>query len=406
MDDVIAYPIVRPIDLTVDDFYRDLQQKGPIRVQLPYGEPCWLATRYHDVKTVYGDKRFGKEIGIGRETPRMWENRIDDPDIMANMDPPRQTRIRRLALVAFAAPKIRTMRDGVTEKVDRYLDEFEAGGAPVRLRGDGGMERAAHGALGDPRRARSRHPEVPGLGRRDDRAGQHELEERHQAQANLAGYVAGLVAERRAHETDDLLSVLVHARDDDDQLTEAELISLYMTLFLGGFETTAAQLTSTVWTLMAHRHLWQELLDDPALLPAALEELWRWIPSFRFGTPMIRWANEDVELSGGVVIPAGRAVVAEHNVANRDESVFPHGWELDFHRENPEPHLSLAWGVHRCLGAHLAHLEVEVMVERLLDALSEPRADDRARRRQVVGDLLPAQRGRAAAHLVARLSKA
>ncbi len=365
MDDVIAYPIARPVDLTVDAFYRDLQQKGPIRVQLPYGEPCWLATRYHDVKTVYGDKRFGKEIGIGRETPRMWENRIDDPDIMANMDPPRQTRIRRLALVAFAAPKIRTMRDGVTEKVDRYLDEFEAAGRPSDFVATAAWNvplTVLSGILG------VREADIPKFrGWVDEMTGPGSTtEERHQAQANLAGYVAGLVAERRAHETDDLLSVLVHARDDDDQLTEAELISLYMTLFLGGFETTAAQLTSTVWTLMAHRHLWQELLDDPALLPSALEELWRWIPSFRFGTPMIRWANEDVELSGGVVIPAGRAVVAEHNVANRDESVFPHGWDLDFHRENPEPHLSLAWGVHRCLGAHLAHMEVEVMVERLL----------------------------------------
>jgi cytochrome P450 len=82
---------------------------------------------------------------------------------------------------------------------------------------------------------------------------------------------------------------------------------------------------------------------------------------------MIRFANEEVELSGGVVIPKGQAVVAEHNVANRDESVYPNGWEIDFHREDPEPHLSLAWGAHRCLGVHVAHLEIEVMVERLLD---------------------------------------
>lgn len=192
------------------------------------------------------------------------------------------------------------------------------------------------------------------------------MEERGAAHHHLAEYVAGLVAERRETEMDDLLSVMVHARDDDDRLTEAELISLYMTLFLGGFETTAAQLTSTVWTLMSHRELWEELRATPELLPAALEELWRWIPSFRWGTTMIRWANEDVELSGGVVIPRGRAVVCEHNVANRDESVYPHGWELDFHRHDPQPHLSLAWGVHRCLGAHVAHLEVERMVERLL----------------------------------------
>jgi cytochrome P450 RapN/nocardicin N-oxygenase len=102
-------------------------------------------------------------------------------------------------------------------------------------------------------------------------------------------------------------------------------------------------------------------------MPAALEELWRWIPSFRFGVPMIRFANEDVELSGDIVIPKGDGIVAENNVANRDEAVFPHGWELDFHREDPAPHLALAWGAHRCLGAHLAHLEIELVVERMLD---------------------------------------
>ena len=118
---------------------------------------------------------------------------------------------------------------------------------------------------------------------------------------------------------------------------------------------------------MAHRERWQELLDDPELLPAALEELWRWIPSFRHGQPMIRWANEDVELSGGVVIPAGDPVLPEHMVANRDESVFPHGLELDFHRKLPEPHLSLAWGAHRCMGAHLANLEVEITLRSLLE---------------------------------------
>ena len=159
----------------------------------------------------------------------------------------------------------------------------------------------------------------------------------------------------------------MQARDEDDRLSEDELVNLSMTLFLGGFETTAAQLGSSVWTLMARRERWQELLDDPDLLPAALEELWRWIPSFRHGQPMIRWANEDVELSGGIVIPAGDPVLPEHQVANRDEFVFPHGMELDFHRKTPEPHLSLAWGPHRCMGAHLANLEVEVTLRSLLE---------------------------------------
>ena len=359
------YPIVSCNDLTIPEIYRELQQQGPIKVKLPFGEPCWLATSYHDVKTVYGDRRFGKEIGVGRDTPRMWETHIDDPTLIANMDPPRQTRLRRLALVAFSAPQIRSTRGWVTEIIDRYLDEFEERGPESDFVATAAWNvplKVLTGILGIPEEDvaifRGWVDEMTGPGT--------EFEDRIKAAGNMKGYVTSLIAERRAHATDDLLSVLVHARDDEDQLTEAELISLSTTLFLGGFETTAAQLGSSVFTLMSQRHLWQELLDDDALLPAALEELWRWIPSFRFGTPMIRWASEDVELSGGVVIPAGQSVVAEHNVANRDESVFRRGWELDFRREDPPPHLALAWGVHRCLGAHLAHLEVEVMVQRLL----------------------------------------
>jgi cytochrome P450 RapN len=140
-----------------------------------------------------------------------------------------------------------------------------------------------------------------------------------------------------------------------------------MTLFLGGFETTAAQLGSTVWTLMKHRDRWEELRDERDLMDAALEELWRWIPSFRHGSPMIRWAFEDVELPSGQVIPANEPVLAEHQIANRDESAFPHAQEIDFHRSDPNPHLALAWGSHRCMGAHLANLEVEITLSSLLD---------------------------------------
>jgi cytochrome P450 len=268
-------------------------------------------------------------------------------------------------LTAFAAPQIKTMREWVTDVVDENLDDLMEQGPGADF-----IETVAWtvpltvltSILGVPR------AEAPSFrGWVDEMVGADtEIDDRVRAAETMTDYVRGLIAERRTRETDDLLSVLVHARDDEDQLTEDELVSLSMTLFLGGFETTAAQLGSTVFTLMTHRHLWQELLDDPALQPAALEELWRWIPSFRFGSTMVRWANEDVELSGGVVIPGGEAVVAEHSVANRDESVFPHGWELDFHRVDPQPHLSLAWGVHRCLGAHLAHLEVEATLEQLL----------------------------------------
>jgi cytochrome P450 len=238
-----------------------------VKVKLPFGEPCWLATRYEDVRTVYGDRRVLEQF-------RTWV------DTMIGMD---------------------TI------------------------------------------------PEV-----------------REQTIAKVNQYVRGLISRRRSEETDDILHVLVHARDDEDRLSEDELFNLSLAVWLGGLETTVNQLGTTLFTLMTHRDHWQELLDDRDLLPAALEELWRWIPSFKYGVPFPRWASEDVEMSDGTAVHAGEAVMPEHAVANRDESVFPHARELDFHRDNPRPYLSLAFGAHRCMGAHLAHLEIQVTLETLL----------------------------------------
>ena len=364
-NEIIEYPIVRYDDLTIDPVYLELQTRGPIRIQLPFGEPCWVATRYQDSMVVYGDRRFGKALGVGKNTPRMYETKIDDPTLMANQDPPEHTRLRRLTSGAFAPAKIREMRGWIEGLVDALLDDLAAQEShdfvplvawPLPMQVIGGI-------LGVP------DSDVPRLRQYvDDMLNiDSAMETRLAGLQSMRAAIGELVEERRQHPTDDLLSIMVHARDEDDRLSEAELISVGQSLVLAGFETTAAQLGSTVYTLMSNRALWQELLDDRDVMPAALEELWRWIPSFRHGMPMIRWASEDVELSGGVVIPAGEAVLAEHQVANRDESVFPRAAEIDFHRVDPQPHLALGWGAHRCLGAQLAHMEVEVTVEKLLD---------------------------------------
>ena len=339
-----AYPIVDNDDLSIDPAYRQLQRAGPFKARMPLGEPIWIATRYEDVKTVYGDRRFGKARGHGRDTPRLdGASHGSDTSRLDNMDPPNHTRVRRLASVAFAPARIREMAGWIegltTELLDDVVDrgpgtdfmELFAWKLPLRV---------VSGILGAP------EDTIPTLRAWVDGISGVEIPtpQRRAAYDAMKDHVRGLIAERRTTTTDDLLSLLVQARDDDDRLSEDELVNISMTLFLGGFETTAAQLGSAVWTLLARRDRWQELLDDPELLPAAIEELWRWIPSFRHGRPMIRWANEDVELSGGVVVPAGDPVLPEHQVAKRDESVFLHAQEIDFHRSLPPSHPALAWG--------------------------------------------------------------
>ena len=364
-DQIRDYPLVEDHALDVDPIYRELQQRGAIKVQLPFGEPCWLATRYHDVRTVYGDQRFGKELGLDHDIPRVRQITASDPSLLANMDPPRHTRMRKLTSAAFARPRIRAMSSWIESLVDELLDEMEECGRPAdfcslvawRL-----PNLVVTGILGAPR------ADVPIFRGWIDRmlATNSTMEERIEAHGNMRGYILELVAARRRRATDSVLSDLVAARDAEDRFTEDELVMLCLSLFLGGFETTVAQLGSSVYVLMAQRSLWQELLDDPELMAAALEELWRWIPSTRYGMPLVRWATEDVELSRGVVIPAGQPILPERAVANRDESVFANGWELDFHRREPQPHLSLGFGAHHCVGASLAHLEVKITLEKML----------------------------------------
>ena len=365
--DVVSYPFAHDDALDMDAAYRDLQRRGPIRVQLPFGEPCWLATRYHDVKAVYGDRRFGRAIGVTHDPPALHGDmkRAQDPALLLNMDPPQQTRMRRLTSGAFSPQKVRSLRDRVQHLADELTDDMVAAGPPVdfaalfskrlpvlviaSILGVAGEDIDSFREWADTAVALDASPEARG-----------------EAQGDLVGYIVQLIAQRRERRTDDLLSDLVEARDEEDRLSEAELIQLCMSIWLGGFETTVSQLATTAFTLLSERERWQELVEDRELLPAALEDLWRWIPGMKYGHPFVRWAGEDLELSGGTLIRAGEAVLPEHTVANRDESVYPGGWELDFHRENPMPHLTFGWGPHHCMGAHLAHLEVDVALQALL----------------------------------------
>lgn len=208
---VIEYPIVRRDDLTVDDFYGELQQQGPVRIQLPYGEPSWMATGYEDVRTIYGDRRFGRAQGLGRDTPRLMEARIsDNPAIIANMDPPTHTRLRRLTLTAFSAKQIQKLRGSIETKADQLLDEMVAQGRPadfVSLYAWDLPLSVISGILG------VRQSDVPTFRAWVDMLMNIEVpqSEKNAAVGELVGYISNLIAERRRQSTDDLLSIMVHA---------------------------------------------------------------------------------------------------------------------------------------------------------------------------------------------------
>jgi len=179
--------------------------------------------------------------------------------------------------------------------------------------------------------------------------------------AELFGYFMEHLAERRAKPGEDLLSRLVLAEVDGEQLTDAELLGFCMSLLVAGNETTRNLLSGGVLALADHPDQWELLRRDAALIPPAVEELLRWVtPIMTFA----RTATRDVEV-GGTPIKEGDYLLMLYASANRDEAVFgPTAGEVDITRK-PNPHLSFGFGEHFCLGAGLARLEARVLLEQM-----------------------------------------
>ena len=185
----------------------------------------------------------------------------------------------------------------------------------------------------------------------------------------LDAYLEDLIAHRRASLTDDLISDLIRAEDDGDRLTHDELLMLCATLLGAGTDTTRNQLAAAVQTLSAHPAQWAMLARHPELAPDALHELMRYSPII-FAT--IRQAAADVELAG-VRIPAGTLVLANTASANRDPEAYDDPERLDITRPGPAAILNFGGGVHYCLGAHLARLELTEALRVITKRMPNPR---------------------------------
>jgi cytochrome P450 len=170
----------------------------------------------------------------------------------------------------------------------------------------------------------------------------------------LEAYLDDMVTDRREALTDDLLSDMMRAEVDGDRLAHDELLMLAATLLMAGTDTTRNQLAAAIQVFCEHPDQWTLLRDRPELAMKAVEETMRYSPII-FTT--IRTAVEDVELAG-VTIPAGTFVIANTAAANRDPAVYQHPDRFDVTREDAPAMLTFGGGMHYCLGAHLARIEL------------------------------------------------
>ncbi|MEU6534294.1 cytochrome P450 [Streptomyces sp. NPDC047000] len=350
-----------------DPIFTRLREERPVvRVRWSGGGHAWLVTRHEDIRTVLDDTRFSRAASYAPDAPKFSGLFQAPPGMIISLDPPDHTRLRVLAEQAFSPARIEGMRPRVRELAGRLLDALdkEPAGTAVDLV-EGFAAPLAMGVicelLGVPEQDRDRF--LTWVRQFADVSGPEELAV--EGRENLGAYIAGLVAGKQSAPADDVLSALITARDGEDRLDFGELVGLGYTLLGGGFDSAAGQISNFVLTLLdRHRDVWHRLGARPEEVPAALEELLRTVNltgNDTSGLPRI--ATEDVEI-GGTTIPAGDAVFLSFASANRDAAVFPDPETVDFGRTD-NPHLAFGHGIHRCLGAPLARVELAVALEEL-----------------------------------------
>ncbi|MEU4519327.1 cytochrome P450 [Amycolatopsis sp. NPDC024027] len=360
----VPYPFGDAVALRLHPRFAELRKSGaPVRVTMPYGGDAWLVTRYEQTRFVLSDPRFSRAAAAGADVPRGRPGFEPAGNLLA-MDPPEHHRIRALVGTAFTARRVELLRPRIQEIVDTLLDgigppaDFASAVAwelPVLVIGE---------LLGVPpgerRMVRECTETLVASG------GTVTPADVVEARGKLAGALHTLIAQRREAPTGDLLTALVAARDEEDRLTDNELLMLGVALLAGGHETTANLIGSMLVELLADRERWTTLVARPELVPAAVEELLRFVPLATVAD-FARIAREDLEI-GGQAIRAGDAVLVQLDSANRDESVFPSAGDLDFGRK-VNHHLAFGFGVHHCVGAPLARLELRVLLSTLVRRL-------------------------------------
>lgn len=337
----------------------------------PDGRSGWLVTRFADVRQVLVDPRFSRAQALGPDVPDL--GLAPTSGGILSMDPPGHTRLRRLVAGAFTARRVEALRPRVAHIVGELIDGLEAAGSPADL-----VERFS---LPLPVRVICELLGVPA----EDQPLFHSCSERMlglstgdpqsapAALAELTAYLATLISLKRAEPADDLMTALIQARDDRDRLSENELVRLCATLLVAGHETTANQINMMLLTLHEHPDQLELLRKQPDRLPQAVEELSRFVQLGSAGAAMPRVATEEVRL-GDVVLPPGAAVFPMIAVANRDPGLTADPDRLDLTRE-AAPHLAFGAGVHHCLGAQLARLELQEALRGLLTRLPDLRID-------------------------------
>ena len=376
----VARPRGLPFDLTDERFIADpypalsaLREAAPIVYDGRLGR--WFVTRHADVRACLRDRRLGRNFRhVGTEDefhaepldPRFSDFWASERWSLLWLEPPEHTRIRKLVAAAFTPRAVESMRGAASRLAGSLLESL---GDEFDLLYDYAQPYSISlicEMLGVPT---DRHRDMLDWSHAIVKMYEFDTSEAQAVAANGAArdfraYVLSLIEERRRRPRDDMVSGLVQARVDGERLSDDQIVSTVVVLLNAGHEATVNTVGNGFRALAAHPDEWQRLLSGDVQAAQAIEELIRWDCPLQL---FERWVLEDDVEVAGVPVPRGEKLALLFGSANRDPRVFADADRLDVGRENAAEHIGFGGGIHVCIGAPLARIELAASFEALAE---------------------------------------
>ena len=352
-------------------FYQYARKEEPVFWNEALGH--WIVTRHEDVKhvfknlSIFSSRNTGSSVN--KHSPAV-QKVLDDGGMtitsgMSGRMPPSHTRIRSFINKAFTPRRTRSLEEPIRQRVLELMADFKGGRADLVKQLTYDLPAlVVFILLGVP------DEDVPdvkrwALARMAFQWGSPTEEEKVQLAKDMVNYwqyCLNLIDQRFAELRDDLPSDLVRIYNDGDKsITREEMAAVCYTMLFAGHETTSNSLAEGIRVMLTHRHSWESICNDPALIPRAVDEIMRYCPSI---FAWRRITTEPVTL-GGVDLPADAPLILVIGSANRDEACFADSETFDLMRDDTKEMMTFGHGVKYCLGAPLAKLEAQIVLEEL-----------------------------------------
>ncbi|MFD7105345.1 cytochrome P450 [Streptomyces celluloflavus] len=369
MTETVSFPQDRTCPYQPPPAYQPLRAEGPLaRVTFYDGRSAWLVTGHAEARALMSDPRLSADrmnpafpITIERAAQI---RRTRTP--LLGVDDPEHNTQRRMLIPGFTVKRAAAMRPQIQRIVDGLIDRMLAQGPPAELVSAFALPVPSMVIcllLGVPY---ADHEFFEEQSRRMLRSGS--AQEFEDAREQLENYLAELISGKEKKPGEGLLDDLIDDQLRTGALTREDLVTFALILLIAGHETTSNMISLGTFTLLEHPAQLAQLRADESLIPAAVEELLRFLS---IADGMVRVATEDIEV-GGRTIRADEGVVFANSTINRDGTAYASPDDLDWHR-SARHHVAFGFGIHQCLGQNLARAEMEIALRSLFTRIPDLR---------------------------------